>query len=165
MHLAQVRAQAAELAQLGARLQALSETLDAAGDVSAETFLETIEVMNMVEKYYTPEQLKRLAERKEQVGDDRIQEVQAEWPRLTAEVQAAMDAGVPATDPRAQEFAWRWFGLVAEFTGGDPGIFQSLRKMYQNEDAVAGMDVKGMRPMQEYIEQARLAAGIRLPGE
>jgi hypothetical protein len=82
-----------------------------------------------------------------------------------AEVQAAMDAGVPATDPKAQEFARRWFGLVAEFTGGDPGIFNSLRKMYQNEDTVAGMDVKGMRPMQEYIEKARAAAGIKLPGE
>lgn len=165
LHLAQVRARAAELAQLGDRLQALSEALDAAGAVSAETFLETIEVMNMIEKYYTPEQLAQLEQRKEQVGEARIQEVQAEWPRLMAEVQAAMDAGVPATDPRAQEFARRWFGLVAEFTGGDPGIFRSLRKMYQNEDAVAGMDVKGMRSMQEYIEQARRAAGIALPGE
>lgn len=165
LHLASVRQRAAELEQLGDRLQTLSETLDAAGTVSADTFLETIEVMSMIDKYYTPEQLEQLKQRKEQVGDARIQEVQTEWPRLMTEVQTAMDAGVPATDPRAQEFARRWFGLVAEFTAGDPGIFQSLKKMYQDEDAVAGMDVKGMRPMQEYIEQARLAAGIKLPGE
>ena len=165
LHLAEVRRKAAELAELGDRIQGLYALLDRADAVSPETFLQTIEAVTMVEKYYTPEQLKQLEERKAQVGDARIQEVQAEWPRLMAEVQAAMDAGVPATDPKAQEFARRWFGLVSEFTGGDPGIFRSLRKMYQTEDMVAGMDVKGMRPMQEYIEQARVAAGIRLPGE
>jgi DNA-binding transcriptional MerR regulator len=165
LHLAEVRRRAAELKDLGDRLQALAETLDAADAPSADTFLHTIEAMQMIEKYYTPEQLGQLQQRKEQVGDARIQEVQAEWPKLMAEVQAAMDAGVPATGPQGQEFARRWFGLVAEFTGGDPGIFQSLRRMYQNEDTVAGMDVKGMRPMQAYIEQARVAAGIELPGE
>jgi len=165
LHLAEVRRKAAELAELGDRIQGLYALLDRADAVSPETFLQTIEAVTMVEKYYTPEQLKQLEERKAQVGDARIQEVQAEWPRLMAEVQAAMDAGVPATDPKAQEFARRWFGLVSEFTGGDPGIFRSLRKMYQTEDMVAGMDVKGMRPMQEYIEQARVAAGITLPGE
>ncbi|HVL14970.1 MAG TPA: MerR family transcriptional regulator [Gemmata sp.] len=165
LHLAEVRRKAAELAELGDRIQGLYALLDRADAVSPETFLQTIEAVTMVEKYYTPEQLKQLEERKAQVGDARIQEVQAEWPRLMAEVQAAMDAGVPATDPKAQEFARRWFGLVSEFTGGDPGIFRSLRKMYQTEDTVAGMDVKGMRPMQEYIEQARVAAGITLPGE
>ena len=165
LHLAEVRRKAAELAELGDRIQGLYALLDRADAVSPETFLQTIEAVTMVEKYYTPEQLKQLEERKAQVGDARIQEVQAEWPRLMAEVQAAMDAGVPATDPKAQEFARRWFGLVSEFTGGDPGIFRSLRKIYQTEDTVAGMDVKGMRPMQEYIEQARVAAGITLPGE
>src|SRR5262249_45474542 len=130
LHLAKVRQQAKELAQLGDRLQALANVLDTADAVSPETFLETIEVMTMIEKYYTPEQLEQLKQRKEEVGDARIQEVQAEWPRLMAEVQAAMDAGLDPTDPKAQDLARRWVGLVNEFTGGNPGIFQSLNKMY-----------------------------------
>jgi DNA-binding transcriptional MerR regulator len=165
LHLAEVRRKAAELAELGDRIQGLYAILDRADAVSPETFLRTIEAITMIEKYYTPEQLKQLEERKAQVGEARIKEVEAEWPRLMAEVRAAMDAGVPPTDPKAQEFARRWFGLVSEFTGGDPGIFQSVKKMYQNEDYVAGMDVRGMRPMQEYIEKARVAAGIKHPGE
>jgi hypothetical protein len=36
--------------------------------------------------------------------------------------------------------------------------------MYQSEDRVAGMDVKAMQPMYAYIEKARVAAGIALPG-
>ena len=39
-----------------------------------------------------------------------------------------MDAGVDPTDPRAQELARRWFALVSGFTGGDPGIFLSLKQ-------------------------------------
>jgi hypothetical protein len=37
--------------------------------------------------------------------------------------------------------------------------------MYENEDKVAGMDVKAMRPMTEYVEKARVAAGIKHPGQ
>ena len=164
LHLADVRRRAAELAELGGRLEALAATLDAADTVSPDTFLEPIEVMTMIEKHYTPEQLEQLKQRKEQVGDARIKEVEAEWPRLMAEVQAAMDAGTDPADPKVQDMARRWVGLVNEFTGGDPGIFRSLGNMYQKEDHVAGMDVSAMRPMFDYIGNAMAAAGITFGG-
>jgi DNA-binding transcriptional MerR regulator len=165
LHLAKVRQQATELAALGDRLEALAKTLDTADAVSPDTFLETIEVMTMIEKYYTPEQLEQLKERKERVGEARIQEVQAEWPKLMAEVQAAMDAGADPADPKVQELAKRWVGLVNEFTGGDPGIFKSLSNMYQNEANVRGMNVKTMRPMMEYVQKAMAAAGVKFGGQ
>ena len=74
------------------------------------------------------------------------------------------DEGVEPIDPRAQELARRWFALVGFFTGGDPGIFQSLKRMYQNEDKIRGMDVAAMRPMMAWIEKASAAAGIKHPG-
>lgn len=164
LHLARVRGQADELRKLADRLAALADALDQAEAVSADDFLNTVREITMVGQYYTPEQLEQIAARKEQVGQERIEEVQNEWPRLFAAVQAEMDAGTPPADPKVQELARRWFALVSEFTGGDPGLFKSLRTMYQTEDTVAGMDVKGMRPMFEYVEQARVEAGIELPG-
>lgn len=168
LHLDQVRKRAAELAELGTRLQGLSEVLDRADAVSPDTFLETIEAMTMVEKYYTPEQLKQLEDRRK-AGGPEMEEAIAKgpqmWADLFADVRAAMDAGVPPEDPKAQEFARRWLTLVMGFTGGDPGIFNSLRKMYQNEDNVAGMDVNAMKPVNDYIEKARVAAGIAHPGQ
>ncbi|HEV3386314.1 MAG TPA: MerR family transcriptional regulator [Gemmata sp.] len=154
LHLEKIRRQAVELDRLGNRLQALVETLDGADAVSVETFLETIEAITMVEKYYSPEQLEQLKARKEQVGDERIKQVQAEWPKLMDEVRAAMAAGVPPSDPKAQELARRWMGLVNEFTGGDPGLAKSLGNMYANENNIHGMDVQAMRPMFEYIQKA-----------
>jgi MerR family transcriptional regulator, thiopeptide resistance regulator len=165
IHMANVRRQAAELAELGARLEALALVLDSAGTASPDTFLETIEVMTMIEKYYTSQQLEQLKQRKELVGEARIQEVQAEWPRLMAEVKAAMDAGTAPADPKAQELARRWVGLVNEFTGGDPGIFRSLSTMYQNEDTVRGMNVPDMRPLMEYVRSAMAAGGIQFAGQ
>lgn len=160
LHLANVRQQATELAQLGDRLELLAAALDAADTVSPDTFLETIEVMTMIEKYYTPEQLVQLKARKEKVGNARIKEVETEWPQLMAEVQAAMSAGTDPADPKVQELAKRWVGLVNEFTGDDPSIFKSLSSMYASEDNVRGMDVKAMRPMMEYVQKAMTAAGI-----
>ncbi len=163
LHLAKVRQQAAELAELGNRLQGLAEALDAADEVSAETFLQTIEAIQMVEQYYTPEQLKQLEERRKEVGEDAMNRAPQQWADLSAEVKAEMDAGTDPADPKVQELAKRWLALVTAFTGGDPGIFKSLNKMYEQEDNVRGMDVKAMRPMMDYIGKAMAAAGIGHP--
>jgi hypothetical protein len=82
-----------------------------------------------------------------------------------AEVQAAMDAGIEPADPKVQDMARRWVGLVNEFTGGDPGIFKSLSSMYANEDNVRGMNVPQMREMMAYIQKAMAAAGIKFAGQ
>jgi hypothetical protein len=114
--------------------------------------------MNMLDKYYTPEQLERIKERGQQVGEERIRQVQEEWPKLHAEVQAEMAKGSdPASEP-VQALARRWMGLVNEFTGGDPGIENSLRKMYEQEDNIVGMDVAAMRPMMAFMDKAIAAA-------
>jgi MerR family transcriptional regulator, thiopeptide resistance regulator len=168
LHLKDVRRKAAELAELGERLRGLSEALEQADNASPEAFLQTIEVMTMIEKYYTPEQLEYLEKRRKEGGaamEEAIQKAPQMWSDLHNDVQAAIDAGIPPEDPRAQTLAKRWLDLVRSFTGGNPGIFQSLRKMYENEPNVAGMDMSGMKPMQDYIEKARIAAGIKHPGQ
>lgn len=167
LHLARVRGQAAELKRLEDRLAALSDALDKAEVVSADEFLNTIEEMTMIEKYYTPEQLEYLENRRKQAGEAGealIQQGTQDWADLIAEVKAAMEAGLDPVDPKAQDLAKRWFGLINAFTGGDPGIFRSLQNMYQNEDRVRGMDVAAMRPMMDYIGKAAAAAGIQMPG-
>ena len=164
LHLERVRGQAAELKRLEDRLAALVEALEKAEIVSADEFLTTIEEMTMIEKYYTPEQLESQRQRREEVGEEVIQQAPQQWGDLQAEVRAAVDAGIEPTDPKAQQLARRWFELVSGFTGGDPGIFQSLKAMYQNEDTIHGMDVAAMRPGMQWIEKAARAAGIDLPG-
>ncbi len=146
LHLSRLEEQIALQRQLIERLRALAWRLSTAEEVSAAAFTQIIEVMTMVEnigKYYTPEQLAELAQRREQVGEERIREVEAEWPKLIVQMRAAMERGADPASEEVQALAVRWKALVDEFTGGNPAIAQSLRTMYQNEPAVrefAGVD-------------------------
>ncbi|HZG44221.1 MAG TPA: MerR family transcriptional regulator [Longimicrobium sp.] len=153
-----VRQQIRTQQRLVERLDAVAAGLGKAEHVSADELIHLIEETTMFDRYYTSEQLDQLAARREQVGEARIAEVQAEWPRLMAEVRAEMDRGTDPSDPHVQELARRWTGLVREFTGGDPGIARSLNNLYQNEQSVMGMDVGPMREMGAYIGRASAAA-------
>jgi DNA-binding transcriptional MerR regulator len=138
------------------RLEALAAHLAGTEDVSVDEFIQTIEVMTMVDKfqqYYTPDQLSQLEERAAQVGPQRMAEVQEEWPRLIAEVRAEMDRGTPPTDERVLALARRWRSLVEEFTGGDPGIAASLQRMYENEPDMVQTHTGGA-DMMAYIREA-----------
>jgi MerR family transcriptional regulator, thiopeptide resistance regulator len=141
------------------RLESIAARLRSAEMVSIEDLLQTIEDMNMFEKYYTPEQLEQLKERSRQVGEERIRQAETEnWPQLLAAVRSEMDKGSDPASAPVQALARRWMALVQEFTGGDPGIETSLRTMYQQEQTIHGMDVAAMQPMMEYMEKAIAAA-------
>lgn len=133
MHLSTIREELNARNNLLEKLQRLHSQLQAMVDVTVADLLQLLEGMNMLEKYYTPEQLKQLEERKRLVGDDRIQEVQAEWQILISKVRAAMESDTDPRDETVQELAKQWKGLVAEFSGGDPGIEKAAKNFIQNE--------------------------------
>ncbi len=91
----------------------------------------------MFEKYYTREQLETLKKRREELGEDHIREVEAEWPKLITDVRAEMQRGTDPKNQRVQALAKRWNELVHEFTGGDPGITESLKNFYRGEPQFA----------------------------
>lgn len=143
------------------RLEALTERIDRAGSAPAEDLMETLEWIAMYEKYYTPEQLRQLEERKATVGAARIAEVEAEWPRLIAEVRAAMERGVDPASEEAARLAARWTGLVEEFTGGDAGIARAAGRLYKEEPSVrakTGIDA-GIMEWVRKADAARRAQG------
>lgn len=116
----------------------------------------------MIEQYYTPEQLAELRARRESVGEERIRQVEAEWPELISQVREVMAQGADPASAPAQALAQRWMALVAEFTGGNPAIEQSLQRMYAQEPSVrqqAGIDPE----MSAYMGQALAAAKTNQP--
>jgi DNA-binding transcriptional MerR regulator len=115
------------------RLTRILDVLDQAGEPSTDQFIDAIEVMTMIERYYTPEQLERLEQRAQEVGDEGMQRAQAEWAELIAAVEAERAASIDPADPRLDPLVERWTGLIEQFTGGDPGIRESLQRMYENE--------------------------------
>jgi DNA-binding transcriptional MerR regulator len=72
LHLARLREQIEWQRKLCERLEAIATRPRTAGEVSAEEFLRTIEVMTMAEKRYTPEQMKQFEEMGKQVSPEEI---------------------------------------------------------------------------------------------
>lgn len=133
MHLARLDEEIDRRNRLRHRLEAALESLGSDGSVSLDELLETIEVMTMFDKYYTPEQLQKLEARGEEVGQERMEQVQAEWMEVFAGYRTAMEKGL---DPGAEEvrvIARKAQSLILEFTRGDRGIAQSLENMYTAE--------------------------------
>ena len=106
------------------------------GEPEWEAFRKIIEVINMqndmewMKKYYTEEQLADLAQR----GTPEVLERgQREWAVLLQDVEEAIKEGIDPASERAQALAARWSKLIEEFTGGDPGILENLRKLYADQ--------------------------------
>jgi hypothetical protein len=120
--------------------------------------MEVTKMSENIEKHYTAEQLEQLERRRRELGEERIREVEAEWPRLIEQVEAEMEAGTDPANERMQQLARRWMELVEEFTGGDPGISQSLGNVWQEQESVGGMEAEHMRELMDYIGKANAAS-------
>ena len=157
LHITHLKEQIGMQQRLCDHMEAIAKRWRSDETVPTEEFLKIIEVTTMLDKYYTPEQMEELRQRREALGEDRMRQVEGEWKELMEQVQAEMDRGTDPADERVQQLARRWMGLVQEFTGGNPGITQSLGRMYKEETTVAGMDTAHMRPMMEYVGKAMAA--------
>ncbi|MEO8689195.1 MAG: MerR family transcriptional regulator [Solirubrobacteraceae bacterium] len=127
-HLARLEAQMEQQRRLQERLRRLLERLD------TEDFLTTIEELTMRQRYYTPDQLDQLEQRRGAIGEEAIRDVEHEWAEIFATLRTELDAGTDPTDPKLRPLAERSRELVAMFTGGDPGITASLKAMWEKED-------------------------------
>lgn len=160
-------AEASRLAALAERLAALERLLrlraETGAPVDPDTFLSLTRAMNDIETHYTPEQLRRLAERRREIGDDQVRAVEAEWPRLFEALGREMDAAADPADPAVQRLVDRWDELVGMFTGGDPGIRQSLGDAVEaNRDGMSqmmGLEPDRMAALFAYAQRAREARG------
>jgi DNA-binding transcriptional MerR regulator len=161
LQVARLREQIELQRKLCERLEALAEHLDMAGEVSADEFLQTIEGMNMIEQYYTPEQLehfKKSWEANPEQAAERARQGTAAWAELWSQLGALMEQGTDPADPKVQALMKRRQELVDQFTGGDKAIEASLKRMWTEQGdklcAQFGMDPKVL----QYLVKAEAVA-------
>lgn len=135
------------------RLEDLYKQTNARQDVTAEQFIQIIEVMTMTENYFTSEQMKKLKQQGERIGMEKIKDVENEWPVLIAKVRGELAKGTPPGHPEVIQLAKRWKTLVAMFTGGDSEIRKSAERYYaDNPDKAAQMGID--KELYQYITEA-----------
>jgi DNA-binding transcriptional MerR regulator len=115
-------------------IEKVERALASNGEPDWESFADIMEALNMqndmewVKKYYTEEQLQSLAAR----WSPELQEkASRDWAQLIKEVEDSL--GEDPASEKVQALAARWAELIEAFTGGDPGIEQSLRNLYADQ--------------------------------
>jgi DNA-binding transcriptional MerR regulator len=157
LHVTHLQKQIRMEQELCRRLESLAAHLRTAGTVSADEFLQTIKVMTMMDKYYTQEQREYLKKRADEMGPERLRQGPQDWAELISLVRTEMEKGTNPASPQVQVLAKRWMDLVNQFTGGDPGIGQSLQRLWQEQgDNLAAQHGPEYdpRPVSEYIGKA-----------
>lgn len=139
--------------QLLCKLESIAQMLKSHDMVTADSLIQTIEVINMTEKYpFTEEQIDKIKKQGELLGTEKIKAVENEWPQLIAKVRSEMEKSTPPTSDEVRRLAKQWKELVGMFTGGDPKIHATLSKRYSEANCGAqfGIDLE----MLEYITEA-----------
>ncbi len=156
-HIDRLRQQMALAQQLCTRLESLAAYFRSAGEVPAEEFLHTMEVMTMIENLYTPEQRKAFGEVAEQVGADEIRAVEDAWTALLGEVRANRDRDPASAE--AQALLKRWEELTERTMAGyqaHPELKQAIADNYK-AGRFEGMDRAPQAADFAFIERAKAA--------
>lgn len=127
------------------RLQTLADILQQGKSPTVELLLDSLKVTIMYEKYYTSEQMEKLAERRKEIGEDAITQAQQEWQDIFEQFRILHENNEPASCEAAQKLAKRSLELIELFTGGDSGIRQSLQNMYDSEGGENVLSQSGMK--------------------
>src|SRR4029079_18493120 len=109
--------------------------------------------------YATREHLEQPAARRETLGEEGMRRAQDDWARLIAEVEAEREAGTDPADPKLAPLLDRWQALIQAFTGGDPGITASLKRMYSEQGAEHASRGAMSAELQDYVGKAIAARG------
>jgi DNA-binding transcriptional MerR regulator len=114
------------------------------------TLEQTMDIMSVYEKYFTPEELEKLS----MVRDDAVK---AQWRALVEQAGGLMASQVPPAAEAAKVFALRWLQTFERDTGGDPALASKLNVMAQQEQEAVGIP----GPVMGYVMQAVAELGLR----
>ena len=114
-------------------------------------FIKEIQTM---EKYYTPEQLKKIQDRYEKYPK-KVKEVEKAWPILFKKFEDAMKAGFLVTDLKVQVLASEAQHYIDLFTGGDKEIEANLDKFSEENRKNAMKQWNVSEEVYDYAHRAR----------
>ena len=120
-------------------------TDDATPDL--ESWLQTLELMNMYDRWFSKEELQQLpfAVEKEALADI--------WSGLVREVKHLLEQNVSVTDARATDLASRWMERLEQDTAGKPEFLTRLNEMHSVEPQM--QEQTGITPeITDYITRA-----------
>jgi MerR family transcriptional regulator, thiopeptide resistance regulator len=152
----ELTAQAERVERLTGRLRSLLRRLD---DGSLPDPMTTLEMIAMLDGYFTPEQQEQLARRRAELGPA-ADGARTRWAALVEELLPHVQADTPADDPRVRDLVRRWDELGSAFHT-DQATVTAARRMWQDHSAELGRGLpwpaERMADLVTYLERVRRA--------
>jgi DNA-binding transcriptional MerR regulator len=121
------------------RLKSLLTSVQENAEPDLPTWLATLELMAVYDKYFTVDDLNTLRLLRENLGPDKLRK----GVQLIPAIRALMRRGVPPDSPEAQALSVPWRAVVQQSMGGDPRLILKLVAMHRREpvaQAQTGVD-------------------------
>ncbi|MFJ4263196.1 MerR family transcriptional regulator [Paenarthrobacter nicotinovorans] len=135
--LAQVREHARQVRLLEDRLGHLLARIDGPAMPTPEQFMTTLEMITVYEQHFTAEQRQQLADRRQELGAEQIEDAKQKWAALVEEGLAFARTGTPVTDPAVQEWVRSWDGIGAMFHSGDDTKAAARAAWQENSQSIS----------------------------
>ena len=123
-----------------------------------EQFLSTLEMIAVLENHFTPEQRQELADRRTELGVDRIEAAKTRWAALVEEGLSHVRNGTPVSDPSVREWAGAWDEIGSLFHSGEQ-TKTAARSMWRDNSAALSADLpwssEQLGGLLAYLEKAR----------
>ncbi|WP_066372304.1 MerR family transcriptional regulator [Herbidospora mongoliensis] len=152
-HLASLSRRATEIDALRTQLTRLLDHDDPAD------YLKALEMMAMLDAYFTPEQQDSLAARREELGPEAIETAKGEWLTLVESLLGCVRTGAAPDSREARDLVARWDALAAGFHTGGAGTETAARQMWaENSEEISARLPWGadeMRALMVYVNEVR----------
>ena len=109
------------------RLAQLRDELECGNEPDLESWLQTLELMKMYDRWFSPQELQALPFAEQDQQRNQI------WLALVTEVRQLLAEACPADDPRAMALATRWMARLELDTAGRPEFLTRLNEMHVAE--------------------------------
>lgn len=153
MQLQKVKKQIEIQEELYTRLENIYTLMNSQKDVSANQLIKLIEVNNMVENYFSKDQLDKMRSQTDKISSEDMELIENQWSKLIGDIRAELENNIPPNHPRVIELAEQWKLLIDKFTAGDQGIVKSAERFHSenpNNPLQYGMD----GDLYKYIQEA-----------
>ncbi|GII77630.1 hypothetical protein Sru01_26120 [Sphaerisporangium rufum] len=159
--LAGLEEQAARIARLTRQVRGLLAQLGRSSMPHPDQFMTTLEMISMLDGYFTQEQQEQLARRRAELGPEAVEAARARWAGLVDELLAHVRAGTPVDDPRVRELVRDWDELGAAFHPAGGQTEEAARRMWREQGTELGRRLpwppERMAELLAYLDRARQA--------
>jgi hypothetical protein len=119
------------------------------------------EATDWTEKYYSPNALEALRERRAAMTPEQKADYGKRWHALFADFQSALDREVPPDSAEGRALVARWMHLADEFSLGNAEIGEGYRRLYADvshwPDDERAARLRATMPKPEYMSFFRQA--------